>query len=82
MYGSCSFCVPYHPQVEITRLLTLRTFKIQKNMGPGKTECGTGRGLRDLLIQFYDIIVEKTRTGVLKLLSQVSEDLGFRIQVT
>ena len=50
-------------------------------MGPGKTECGTGRGLRDLLIQFYDIIDEKTRTRVVKL-PQVSEDLGFRIQVT
>ena len=51
-------------------------------MGPGKTECGTGKGLRDLLIQFYNIINEKTRTTVVKLLSQVSEDLGFRIQVT
>lgn len=46
-------------------------------MGPEKTECGTGRGLRDLLIQFYDIINGKTRTTVVKLLSQVSEGLGF-----
>lgn len=45
-------------------------------MGLGKTECGTGRGLRGHLVQFYDIIDEKRRTRVVKLLSQVSEDLG------
>lgn len=45
-------------------------------MGLGKTECGTGRGLRDHLVQFYDIIDGKRRTRIVKLLSQVSEDLG------
>lgn len=26
MYENCSFCVPYEPHVEITRVLTLRKY--------------------------------------------------------